>query len=211
LLWWRSASVATVITWLHRKIMPDTFSELSALIDVKGVIVTSTTNTFSLAKWHKWGLYSYLSIISFFLLLKGMTKVDKRHVLKVQIIRDVKPCFVNCYYLYNNNNNNNNNHESIEVTNSVQHSPSFETKSSSTSEEIFRIYGTRRCITVLTTARHLYSSWARWVQSTPFHPVALRSISLTNGLGEHMAFICLTVTVRCNDPWHRWPKYETSL
>jgi hypothetical protein len=36
-------------------------------------------------------------------------------------------------------------------------------------------YGTRRFITVFTTARHWSLSWARWTQSTPSHPIPLRS------------------------------------
>jgi hypothetical protein len=31
-------------------------------------------------------------------------------------------------------------------------------------------YGTRRFITVFTTARHWSLSWARWIQSTPSQP-----------------------------------------
>jgi hypothetical protein len=58
----------------------------------------------------------------------------------------------------NNNNNNNNNNETDELTNSMQHRPSCETNSSSASQEILRIYGTGKFITVFTAARHLYSS-----------------------------------------------------
>jgi hypothetical protein len=38
------------------------------------------------------------------------------------------------------------------------------------------LYGTRCFITVFTTARHCPLSWARWIQSTPSHPVSVRSI-----------------------------------
>jgi len=34
-------------------------------------------------------------------------------------------------------------------------------------------YEIRRFITVFTTVRHWTLSWARWIQSTPFHPVPL--------------------------------------
>ena len=36
--------------------------------------------------------------------------------------------------------------------------------------------GTRKFSTVCTTARHLSLSWARWIQSMPFHPVSLKSV-----------------------------------
>jgi hypothetical protein len=38
------------------------------------------------------------------------------------------------------------------------------------------IYGIRRFITVFTTALHWSLSWARVIQSTPSHPISLRSI-----------------------------------
>jgi hypothetical protein len=37
-------------------------------------------------------------------------------------------------------------------------------------------YGTRRFITMFTTARQQFLSWARWIQSTPPHLISLRSI-----------------------------------
>jgi len=37
-------------------------------------------------------------------------------------------------------------------------------------------YGTRRFITVFTTARHWSLPWTRWIQSTTSHPITLRSI-----------------------------------
>jgi hypothetical protein len=37
-------------------------------------------------------------------------------------------------------------------------------------------YGTRRFITMSTRALHWSLSWARTIQSTPYHPIALRSI-----------------------------------
>jgi hypothetical protein len=38
------------------------------------------------------------------------------------------------------------------------------------------IYGTRRFITVFTRALHWSLSWAKSIQSIPFHPISLRSI-----------------------------------
>jgi hypothetical protein len=37
-------------------------------------------------------------------------------------------------------------------------------------------YETRRFIIVFTRTLHWFLSWARWIQSIPFHPVSLRSI-----------------------------------
>jgi hypothetical protein len=37
-------------------------------------------------------------------------------------------------------------------------------------------YGTRKFITVFTRVLYWYLSWARWIQSTPPHPISLRSI-----------------------------------
>jgi hypothetical protein len=37
-------------------------------------------------------------------------------------------------------------------------------------------YGTRRFITVFTRALQWALSWARWMQSIPFHPISLKSI-----------------------------------
>jgi hypothetical protein len=44
-------------------------------------------------------------------------------------------------------------------------------------------YGTRRFITVFTRARHGSLSWARCIQSTPSHPVFIRSILI---LSSHL-------------------------
>jgi hypothetical protein len=49
-------------------------------------------------------------------------------------------------------------------------------KANSHSVKFHASYGTRRFITVLRTVRHLASSWARCIQSTPSHPSSLRSI-----------------------------------
>jgi hypothetical protein len=44
-------------------------------------------------------------------------------------------------------------------------------------------YGTRRFITVFTTACHWFLSWARYIQSTPSLPISLRSILI---LSSHL-------------------------
>jgi hypothetical protein len=43
------------------------------------------------------------------------------------------------------------------------------------------LYGTRRFITVFTTAGHWSLSWARWIQCTPTHPASRGSILQTHG------------------------------
>ena len=48
---------------------------------------------------------------------------------------------------------------------------SWEAKGFSASEEIPRIYGTRRFITAFTTARHLSLSWGRSIQPIPRIPL----------------------------------------
>ena len=53
----------------------------------------------------------------------------------------------------------------------------------SASQEISRIYGTRRFITAFTSARHLSLSWARSIQSMSPHPTAWRSILI---LSSHL-------------------------
>jgi len=49
--------------------------------------------------------------------------------------------------------------EKLIVAQLVQKSPTF--------------YGSWRFITVFTRARHWYPSWARWILSTPSHPISL--------------------------------------
>jgi hypothetical protein len=48
------------------------------------------------------------------------------------------------------------------------------------------LYGTRRFITVFTTARHRFLSWARWIQSTLQNSIYLRSILI---LFSHLRLI----------------------
>jgi hypothetical protein len=48
--------------------------------------------------------------------------------------------------------------------------------SHSTSQEIPRFSWNPKAHYMLTRARHRFLSWARWIQSTPSHPVSLRSI-----------------------------------
>jgi len=54
------------------------------------------------------------------------------------------------------------------LSNSMEQSP-WEADSHSTNQEIHRLYGIPRFITVFTTARH----WARWIHSTTYHPISL--------------------------------------
>jgi len=56
----------------------------------------------------------------------------------------------------------------MEVTNSVEQSPSWEANRSSTSQEIPRIYGTRKFIPSFTTFRHLFLYWARSILPIPY-------------------------------------------
>ena len=44
-------------------------------------------------------------------------------------------------------------------------------------------YGTRKFITAFTSARHLYLSWASWIQPMPPHPTSWRSILI---LSSHL-------------------------
>jgi hypothetical protein len=73
---------------------------------------------------------------------------------------------------------------------SMGHSPPWQANSHLV-KKFSAYYGIRRFIAVLTTARHWSLSWARCIQSTPSHPISLRSIlilpshlrlGLTNGL-----------------------------
>jgi hypothetical protein len=52
--------------------------------------------------------------------------------------------------------------EKLTVTQPVKKLPTF--------------YKNRKFFTVFTTARYCSLSWARWIQSTPSHPISLRSI-----------------------------------
>ena len=54
---------------------------------------------------------------------------------------------------------------------------------SAASQEIPRTFGTRRFITVLTSARHLSLSWVSSIQSMPSHPISWRSILI---LSSHL-------------------------
>ena len=59
------------------------------------------------------------------------------------------------------------------LTYSMEHSPSSNANRFSASPEI---YGTRRFITTTTSARHLFLSWARSIQSMPSHPTSWTAI-----------------------------------
>ena len=64
-------------------------------------------------------------------------------------------------------------------TYSMEHSP-WEANRFSASQEIPPFYGTRRIITILTSARHLSISWANSIQSIPPHPTSWRSILIVS-------------------------------
>jgi hypothetical protein len=64
-------------------------------------------------------------------------------------------------------------------TNSVTQSLSWEANNHSV-QQFPAFYGTRRFITVLTTAHYWSLSWARWIQSTLFRPISLRSILISS-------------------------------
>ena len=68
-------------------------------------------------------------------------------------------------------------------SNSMQQSPSSEANKSSASQDIPRIYGTRRFINTFTTASQLSLSSARSIQSIPPHPTSWRSILI---LSSHL-------------------------
>jgi len=50
---------------------------------------------------------------------------------------------------------------------------SWQSVSQSVSQEIPRLYGSRRFIIVFTRARHWSLCWVRWIQSTASHPISL--------------------------------------
>jgi len=58
----------------------------------------------------------------------------------------------------------------------MEQSPSWEANSRLASQELPAFHGTWRFITVFTRAYHWSLFWARIMQSTPSHPISLRSI-----------------------------------
>ena len=66
----------------------------------------------------------------------------------------------------------------------MQQSPTWVRNRFSASQEIPRIYGTRRFITAFTSARHLSLSWARSIQSIPPNPTSWKSILI---LSSHLS------------------------
>jgi len=63
-------------------------------------------------------------------------------------------------------------------TNSMEQNPSWGSNSHSASQETQGVfYETRRFITVFKTDHHLPLSWARWIHSTPSHPIYSKSFS----------------------------------
>jgi len=65
----------------------------------------------------------------------------------------------------------------------MEQSPSWELTGSAASQQFPRIFGTRRFITVLTSARHLSLSWANSPQSPQLPPTSWRSILI---LSSHL-------------------------
>ena len=71
----------------------------------------------------------------------------------------------------------------------MEQSPSWEATGSAASQEIPRIFGTRRFLTVLTSDRHLSLSWANSIQSpqlppTSWRPILILSSNLRLGLAN---------------------------
>ena len=62
------------------------------------------------------------------------------------------------------------------LTYSMEQSPSEKLTGSAASQKIPRIFGTRRFLTVPTSARHLSISWANSIQSPQLPPTSWRSI-----------------------------------
>jgi hypothetical protein len=69
------------------------------------------------------------------------------------------------------------------LTYSMEQSPSWEANWFCSYQEIPRIYGTRKFITVLTSAHHLSLSWALPIQSPQPLPTSWRSILI---LSSHL-------------------------
>ena len=69
------------------------------------------------------------------------------------------------------------------LTYSMEQSPSWEANWFSANQEIPRNFGTRRFLTVLTSARHLSLSWANFIQSPQPPPTSWRSILI---LSSHL-------------------------
>jgi hypothetical protein len=63
-----------------------------------------------------------------------------------------------------------------ELTKSMEQSPSQKLIVTQLIKKFPALYGTRRIITVFTTARHWSKSWARCIQYTTSHPISPRCI-----------------------------------
>jgi len=59
---------------------------------------------------------------------------------------------------------------------SVEQSPFSEAYCRSDGKNNIALHGTQKFITVFTRACHLFLSWARWIYSTTFHRISVRSI-----------------------------------
>jgi hypothetical protein len=76
-----------------------------------------------------------------------------------------------------------------------QHSPS-EADSHSKKKKFPAFYGNRRFITVFTRVDHWFKYYARCIQSTPSHPISLRSILILRGPFEKVRGLTLLFRVR---------------
>jgi len=64
------------------------------------------------------------------------------------------------------------------IATSKEQSPCSEANVFSTSQETPAFYGIRRLIKLSTKASHCKLSWARWIQTTPTHPIYGRYVIL---------------------------------
>jgi len=65
--------------------------------------------------------------------------------------------------------------------------------------------GKRSFIVVFASTRHLTISWARWIQATPFNPIALKSILILSTILS-LVFSKIFLPVFCNHFWS--PVYQ---
>ena len=83
------------------------------------------------------------------------------------------------------------------ITNSLEHSLSWETNRSSATQKIPLFYGSRNIMAAITTARHLSLPCARLIQSMPRHPTSWRSILI---ISSHLLLVFQVVSNRQFSP-----------
>jgi len=76
----------------------------------------------------------------------------------------------------------------------IKQSPSWEADSHSASQEIPRLYGTWKFITVFTPVRHWSLYWSTRIRSTLFHYVSLRTILILPCLQIFRPKFCMNFT-----------------